>query len=240
MLALAKAKTLSAARKTWQSLHAEVSRRISNGTWKPGDLIPGEVELAAEFGCARATVNRALRQLAEEGFLDRRRKAGTRVALHPVRKATLDISITRVEVEQKGLVYSHKVLRRKQKSAPGNIRQLLGVTARPPLYLATLHQAGGNPFMYETRWVNLDVAPAILDADLAVISANEWLVENALFTTGEIKFSAANATQSEAKILGIEIGAAMFVVDRFTWNGPNVVTIVRLVYAPGYEMSTKI
>ena len=231
---------MSAARITWQSLHAEVSRRISNGIWKPGDLIPGEVELAAEFGCARATVNRALRQLAEEGFLDRRRKAGTRVALHPVRKATLDISITRLEVEQKGLVYSHEILSRKRKAPPAPIRKILGAAVGNPLFVTTLHQAGTNPFMYETRWINTDVVPSVLKADLTLISANEWLVENALFTTGEIKFSAANATESEAKILDTELGAAIFVVDRITWNGSDVVTIVRLAYAPGYEMSTKI
>jgi GntR family histidine utilization transcriptional repressor len=42
-------------------------RRIADGDWKPGELIPGEVDLADEFGCARATVNRALQDLADAG-----------------------------------------------------------------------------------------------------------------------------------------------------------------------------
>ena len=65
-----------AAQTNWQSVHDEVLRRIHTRQWKPGDLIPKEVELAEQLGCARATVNRALRELATEGFLDRRRKAG--------------------------------------------------------------------------------------------------------------------------------------------------------------------
>ena len=60
----------------------------------------------AEFGCARATVSRALRDLAEAGVLERRRKAGTRVALHPVRRATLDIPVTRQEIEGRGQSYA--------------------------------------------------------------------------------------------------------------------------------------
>ena len=48
--------------------------------WPPGALIPGEEALAQEFGVARATVNRALSELARAGVLERRRKAGTRVA----------------------------------------------------------------------------------------------------------------------------------------------------------------
>ena len=225
---------------TWQSIYAEVLKRISDGIWKPGDLIPGEVEIAAEFGCARATVNRALRQLAEEGFLDRRRKAGTRVALHPVRKAKLDISITRLEVERRNCLYSHAVLRRRQKNAPNRIRTALGETCIKPLYLTTLHQADGKPFAYETRWVNTDIVPNIIGANLDEISANEWLVENVLFTTGQISFSAANASSEEAQILQIETGTALFIVERSTWNGPNAITVVRIAYAPGFKMSTQI
>jgi len=226
--------------KTWKSLYIEVSRRIADGVWKPGELISGEVELAAEFGCARATVNRALRELAKEGFLDRRRKAGTRVALHPVRKATLDISITRIEVEQRGHAYSHVLLERKQKQAPKTIKKIMGKTQAKPLYLTTLHQADCNPFLYETRWVNTDVVSNVLDVDFSAISVNEWLVNNALLTTGEITFSAANASEAEAKILNIQKGTALFIVERTTWNGPHMITVVRLVYAPGFKMSTHI
>ena len=60
---------------SWQSVQEEVLARIHSRQWKPGDLIPNEADLAQEFGCARATVNRALQNLADEGLLDRRRKA---------------------------------------------------------------------------------------------------------------------------------------------------------------------
>ena len=44
----------------WQAIRDEVKRRIHARDWKPGEPIPNEAELAEEFGCARATVNRAL------------------------------------------------------------------------------------------------------------------------------------------------------------------------------------
>jgi len=225
---------------TWQSLYNDVSIRISDGYWKPGELIPKEAELAKEFGCARATVNRALRQLAEEGFLDRRRKAGTRVALHPIRKATLDIPITRLEVEQRGGEYGYRILTRKQKAPPKQIKNILGMTSSKPLYVETVHMADDKPFMYETRWINAEAVPAILKESFDSISANEWLVENVLLTTGEISFSAANATAMEAEILEINTGNAIFVTERITWNGPHVITAVRLAYSPSFKMSTKI
>jgi len=90
----------------------------TRGEWKPGDLIPNEADLALEFGCARTTVNRALRALAETGLLDRRRKAGTRVAAQPVAKATLDIAVIRQEVEARGQTYSYRRIARAEQVPP--------------------------------------------------------------------------------------------------------------------------
>ncbi|MEX5438517.1 GntR family transcriptional regulator, partial [Enterobacter hormaechei] len=74
----------------WQRIRDVMMERIRARHYAPGALIPNEADLAAEFGCARATVNRALQELAGAGFLDRRRKAGTRVVAAPRRKATLE------------------------------------------------------------------------------------------------------------------------------------------------------
>ena len=111
--------------RSWQSVQEEALRRISNRQWKPGATIPSELELAQEFGCARVTVNRALRGLAEAGLLDRRRKAGTRVALLPVRKATLSIPIIRTEIEAKGFAYSYCLLARDFGAPPSEVKARL-------------------------------------------------------------------------------------------------------------------
>ena len=52
---------------------------IQTRIWKHRGLIPVEAALAKEFGCARATVNRSLRELVQERILEHRRKAGTSV-----------------------------------------------------------------------------------------------------------------------------------------------------------------
>jgi len=226
---------------SWRGIQAEVMRRITERIWQPGDLIPNEADLADEFGCARATVNRALRALAEAGLLDRRRKAGTRIMRNPVRKAILDIPITRLEVERRGATYRHVVLERKRTNPPPSVRQQLGLPKTADLlHIRALHCADDRPFIYEDRWANLAIVPDILDVDFSRISANEWLVNNAPFTNGDISFSAAEATEPEAEILETQEGAALFVIERTTWNGSQPITSVRLAYAPGFRMSTTI
>lgn len=226
---------------SWQTVQAEVLRRINAREWKPGEFIPNEAELSVEFGCARATVNRALRNLAESGLLDRRRKAGTRVALHPVRKATLDIPVTRYEIEGKGQTYRHSVLLQERVVPPSGIRARMrtgpGVKL---LHLVTLHLADGKPYVFGDRWINPDAVPGIEKADLSAQSANEWLVANIPFEGGDFSFSAMTAGKREAEILACKEGEGLFVIDRSTWNKTHVITSVRLTFAPGYRMHTEI
>ena len=224
---------------TWQNIQAELLRRISEHVWLPGELVPREVELAREFGCARATVNRAMREMANAGLLNRKRKAGTRVAVNPVRKATLDIPVIRLDVENRGADYRYMLLKREIASPPpvvcNRLSLALGVDL---LHLQTLHFADSQPFIYEDRWVNPAAVPDILKEDFADINANEWLVQNAPLTSGDISFSAVNASAREAELLCLPAKAALFVVERLTWLGSLPITSVRLAYAPGFKMHT--
>ena len=226
---------------SYRSIQEEVLRRIRARDWQPGQIIPSEVELAAEFSCARATINRALRELAETGILDRRRKAGTRVSLNPVRKATLDIPVTRLEVESRGSTYRHKLLETHQVSAPSHVIARMNLPlGQKVLHLKCLHLADDTPFLYEDRWVNLTAAPSILRAPLDSISANEWLVQNVPISGGDIAFSAETATVEDAAALNIAPGSALFVIERLTFMAAVTVTQVRLAYMPGYRMTTHI
>lgn len=220
----------------WEEIRAEVLRRIERRDWLPGAVIPTEEQLAAEFGCARATVNRALRELAGAGVLERRRRAGTRVATHPVRKATLDIPVIRLEVEGRGQHYGFRLLERRTEEPPPALSQRLGLAPGTRLLrLKTLHFADERPFLHEDRWLNPEVLPEPLPE---AVSVNEWLVRTVAYTYGDIAFSAANAEPEEARLLAVPPGAALFVIDRTTWLGAVAVTSVRLAYGPGYRLRT--
>ena len=220
----------------WEAIRDEVSIRIRTRVWAPGETIPGEEALAQEFGVARATVNRALRELAATGVIERRRKAGTRVALLPARRATLEIAVIRLEVEGRGQAYSHQVLGDAPEVPPPPVAARLGLPAGTLLRrLRTLHLADGRPWAYEDRWLN----PGALGGeapDFGTISANEWLVSHVPYATGDISFSAEAAGPEQAAALGVAEGAALFVTDRATWTDAMPITAVRLYHAPGYRM----
>lgn len=229
------------ARISFRDLEAEFESRIARRVWQPGATIPGEEALAAEFGVARATVNRALQELARAGLVERRRKAGTRVAVHPVREARLLIPVVRKEIEARGMDYGYVLLSRQRLPAPEAVRARLGLAgASPMLHLRCLHLADRVPYQVEDRWISLGTVPAAADESFAEIGPNEWLVANAPFSRAEFSFRAARAGGDDSELLQIARDEAVFVAERVTWLGERPVTWVRMTHPPGYRLMTEI
>lgn len=225
--------------RNWQSVQEEVLRRIHAREWKPGELIPNEADLALEFGCARTTVNRALRAVAESGLLDRRRKAGTRVAAQPIAKATLTIAVIRTEIEEWGQIYDYQRISRREAVPPVAISDAMKTpSGRRLLHVCALHLADDAPYAFEDRWIDLGVVPTASAESFETISANEWLLRHAPYTHGEISFAASSATQDEATILRCPEHSALLTIDRVTWDGSAAVTKVRLLFSPGHRLET--
>lgn len=223
-----------------QQIEDEVRRRIVLREWRQGDRIPDEADLAIEFDAARSTVNKALQRLADEGLLERRRRAGTRVATDPVRKATFTISIVREQVEQAGMRYSHRVVAQRRAPLPADIAAHLGLPAGTQLvHMRALHYGDGQPYQLEDRWINPQAVRGLERADFWQLNANEWLVRNTPYLRGEMSFSAANADRRDARLLQCAVGRALLILRRSTWNDLGPVTTVRVAFRPGHRVTTE-
>ncbi len=225
---------------SYRDVKAEILRRITDGDWAPGTLLPGEVELAETFGVARATVNRAMRELTEEGLLERRRKAGTRVRPSPLRSARFEIPLVREEVEATGAAYRYALLERDVGRAPDWLRARLGLLpGAKVLHLACLHSADGAPYQFEDRWINLAALPEAEAADFRALGPNEWLVKAVPFSEVEISFLATSADGRVGGYLSMGPGEPVFTVERTTWWEGQAITHVRLYFARGHRMTTR-
>jgi GntR family transcriptional regulator, histidine utilization repressor len=224
----------------FRTVQAVLRGRIERGDWSPGGLMPGEVLLAAEFGCARATVNRALQALSDEGLIDRRRKSGTRVRVQPRREARFAIPVVRDEIEATGAPYGYSLLSRDESELSGALSARMGL---PPgaraLHLRCLHSAGTVPFQYEDRWISLAALPSAVEADFRETGPTEWLIATVPYSDVEVSFLAVAADPAMARALGSDPGSALFGAERTTWWQGQAITHVRLTFAPGYKMTTR-
>ena len=225
---------------SYREVKADILGRITRGDWPPGSLLPGEVDLAARYECARATVNRAMRELADDGIIERRRKAGTRVRKAPARQARFDIPLVRREVEDSGATYGYQLLSREVLAAPDRLRDKLDLAeGTEVLHLGCLHRADDQPYQVEDRWINLAALPQAREANFAETGPNEWLVATVPYTEAEISFAAIRADARLANMLNTDEGAALFAAERATWLRGQAITFVRLVYRHGHRVTAR-
>ena len=137
---------------------AFIKKRISAGTWKPGDPVPSESVLMVQFGVSRMTVNRALRELMGEGLVTRVQGSGTFVAeLHRI-SSTLSIRDIHEEVVERGHIHTARVLLATLEKASADLARTLGFSSGGRVFHTILiHLENGVP----TSLGNLD-----FDADL--------------------------------------------------------------------------
>ncbi|MEP4037931.1 MULTISPECIES: UTRA domain-containing protein [unclassified Pseudophaeobacter] len=225
---------------TFRDVKADIMGKITSGEWAPGGLVPNELDLAESYGCARATVNRAMRELADEGVVERRRKAGTRVRQAPLRQARFSIPIVRTEIENQNAAYRYALVNRAVLAAPHWLCARLNLDqGTMVLHLTCMHYADGLPYQHEDRWISLSILPQAEEADFNALGPNEWLVATVPFSDAEIAFSATSATTDLAEYLGCTQGEALFTVERSTWLKGEAITFVRQTFRPGHRMTTR-
>ncbi|MEM7694053.1 MAG: GntR family transcriptional regulator [Pseudomonadota bacterium] len=210
----------------WRAVRADLVRRLTAREWRARETLPPETALAAHYGVARGTVNRALQSLAEDGVVERRRRAGTIVAARPVRHAKLRVPLVREMVEATGARYGWQLSRLSR--ADGAVR------------VRGAHLADGAAFLLEDRSINLAVVPSAATADFARESPNAFLVATVPVSRGTLNLFAGGATAAEAATFGVAPGTALLRGERETFLDGALVTRVRLVHRPGHTLTLEL
>lgn len=141
-----------------QGLLAMIERRSEGGR------LPPERELSEHFDVARETLRRCLRELEDEGLLQRRQGAGTFISGQPLIKGPQLMSFSE-DMRARGLEPSSEVLSTTVIGAGAKLAQKLRlVPGSPLLEIRRLRLADDEPMALETvylaqaRLPNFDVA----------------------------------------------------------------------------------
>lgn len=202
----------------------EIAGLIRSGAWRPGHRIPTEQELAAEHGCARATVSKALSELAASGLIERRRKAGSFVAHPPVHSAVMTVPDLAELIAARGEEYRWQAL----SVEPAKLGE--GAVPGPALSVTGLHLAANEPFALERRLISLAEVPDAEAVDFGQEAPGTWLLAHIPWTEVRHVIRAVSSTRREAALLATGTGMACLELDRTTWRAGRVVTHVRLLF----------
>ena len=66
----------------YRQIKTLITGRLQAGEWRPGEMIPSEIELSVRFKVSQGTVRKAVDELAADNLLVRRQGKGTFVSTH--------------------------------------------------------------------------------------------------------------------------------------------------------------
>jgi GntR family histidine utilization transcriptional repressor len=206
---------------------------LASGRWPPGSLMPSEAELVAAFGVSRMTVNRALRELQNEGLIERVQGVGTFAAQLGKVASQLMIRDLHEEIAARGHQHQSVVHRARQEPASAALAPQLGVAVGAPLFHTLIvHLENELPLQCEARWVNPAAAPHYLQVDFTQTTPTNYLLQVAPLWQAQYSIEAARPSAEEARLLGIQPSDPCLVVLRRTVNAQHPITLARLVH-PG-------
>jgi GntR family transcriptional regulator len=133
---------------------------------RPGDILPSERQLCADYGVSRITVREALGQLVSDGLLVRTQGKGTFVAHRPAR-SRLHIASFHEDMRRMGLEPSTVLLSVGRGTPPAETAQRLRLTPQSSAYhVRRLRLADGVPMSVDDAWYSADLLPGLDQLDL--------------------------------------------------------------------------
>ncbi|MBP2232907.1 GntR family histidine utilization transcriptional repressor [Azospirillum agricola] len=206
-----------------------VAGQILRGHWQAGERLPNEEQLSSLYGVSRQTVHKAIALLAREGFLVRRRRAGTFVATGRHDRFALPIEDIGDVVARAGSLYEFRILDRRSLRNGEAVRWPDVPDGTPILSLDCLHLSDGTPIQFERRLVNLDAVPEVAAEPFDSVPPSRWLVDQVPWSSAEHTVRAVNATADMAALLGVEPGAACLSIRRQTVHLNRAITLVHFL-----------
>ena len=140
-------------RPLYQQIKALITQSLQSGEWKPGELMPSEVELAGRFKVSQGTVRKAIDELAAENLVVRRQGKGTFVATHAEERA--HFRFLRLMPDE-GIPHhpDNRVLEVRRIRAPAEVARLLELKPGDAVvYIKRVQSFDGQPTILEELWL---------------------------------------------------------------------------------------
>jgi len=225
----------------YAQLEALLLERIKQGEWQPNDRLPAEHELAGEYGVSKVTVRQALAHLAHAGVLRREQGRGTFVAEPRLQQGPRELTSFSEEMRRRGLRPSSVVLEGELIAAGPSVAEKLDLRESDRVFrFKRLRLADGAPMGLQTAYVPADLAPGLLEADLAASSLYEVLsLRYGLVPVRAREIHCARvADAEEARWLGLPQGSAVLAAERvsFLENGRPLELVYSVMRGDRYQI----
>ena len=198
-----------------------------------GSALPTEAALCEQYGVSRITVRRALQDLADEGYVERRHGVGTFVleqrGLPEATPATVMDGLRKIQLETSVDVVTVDV-----RPAPDSVRAALQLEAgEDVLYVLRVRRdkADREPLMVSEVWLPARFAQTVTAKALKRTAMFELLAA-AGASMGRVvqEITAEMADPQKAQMLETSIGAALIRLNRYVFDRSGTPLQVQSLY----------
>ena len=207
-----------------------VRKRIENGTYKVGELLPDQNALAKEFKVNRLTVKKALDILASEGLIYKQSGLGTYVrGKIPFVNKEKDVAIDDFKETCQEFVPNRvksDVLMFDVQLPNERIQKNLNIKRIDPVYeIKRVRMVDGEPIVLEHTYMPVKLVPE-LTKEICEKSIYAYMHDELNFTLSNAfrKFSALGADDEDVKVLNVEKGSPILEVEQVVYltNGKTI------------------
>jgi GntR family transcriptional regulator len=183
-----------------------------------GEAIPSERQLGIDLGVSRLTVRAALDELVREGYLVRRRGAGTFVAEPKVAKG-ININSFSDDMRERGMQPASRTLDLSVIPAGARLGRILHVSpAEPVVAVKRLRLADGEPMAIELLHVREALVPGMTAGDLEQNSFYDLLASryDLSIIGGSQTIEPTVTNEEESSALGVPLHSPALLFERVT------------------------
>ena len=219
----------------YRQIKGLLTRSLQDGEWRPGEVIPSEVELAARFKVSQGTVRKAVDALADENLLVRRQGKGTFVATHAEQRVQFRFLRLKADDGQEGGV-SRRFIDCRRQRAPAEIARMLRLRAGDStVQIRRLLSFHGRPVVLDDIWLPGQAFKGLTAERLAEHRGPMYGLFEQEFGVrmirAEEKLRAVAADADSAPLLGVAVGAPLLSVERLSFTyGDRPVELRRGLY----------
>jgi DNA-binding GntR family transcriptional regulator len=210
-----------------------IADEIASGSLGPGDRLPSERDLTERLGVSRATVRRALGELATDGLVEASAGRGSFVSTGPlVEPPNALLSFTELGARH-GLEATARVLRLESRPATIEEAELFGVAPGAELVeLERLRLLDAVPVAVDATRFPLARAPRALQTDFASASLYDVLEQSGCPPVrASYTVEALPAPEREGALLGIRTGEPVLVAETAAYDpSDRLVELARTHY----------
>jgi len=205
-------------RPLYRQVKEVLTRRIADGVWAAGEMLPSEPEIAADLGVSHGTVRKALDELTVENLVTRRQGKGTFVARHDDERILFQFFKLFPDSGERSYPDS-RILEVAVREADQGAIKFLGLRKGARVVrLERVRTLGGSVCIVERITLARAQFPGIEKRHLP---NNLYELYRSAFGVTLVRaterLKAVAATAREAKHLGLKVGDPLLAIDRIAY-----------------------